>query len=64
MVSTHERQLQDIVNRYRAEKRPWPTTARNMAAWAINNKLWSMRESQVVFDFTLDVLEGEVGAAA
>lgn len=48
MAFTNERQLQDIVNRYRSEKRPWPTTARNMAVWAINNKLWSMRESQII----------------
>lgn len=48
MAYTYEKQLQDIVQRYRQEKRPWPTTARDMAVWAINNKLWLMRDSQVI----------------
>lgn len=48
MAFTYEKQLQDIVQKYRGEKRPWPTTARNMAVWAISNKLWSMRDSQII----------------
>jgi len=48
MGSTYVRELQEIVRKYRAEKQPGPVTAREMAVWAINNKLWSMGESQII----------------
>jgi len=48
MGSTYVRDLQEIVRKYRAEKQPGPVTAREMAVWAIKNKLWSMRESQIL----------------
>lgn len=32
--------LQEIVEKYRASGQPWPTTMAEIAAWAIQNKLW------------------------
>lgn len=48
MASTYSRQLQKIVSEYRTSGQPWPTTAKNIAGWAIQNKLWEMRPSDII----------------
>lgn len=48
MGSTYLRELQDIVKKYRAETQPRPVTSREIAVWAIKNKLWSMGEAQAI----------------
>lgn len=41
-------QLQRIVTRYMDAKQPWPATTREMAAWAIRNKLWEAHPSALI----------------
>lgn len=48
MATTYEKQLQDIVTKYREEKHPWPARTRDIVVWAFNNKLWPMHESQII----------------
>lgn len=48
MAPAYSRQLQKIVTEYRNSGQPWPTTAKNIAAWAIQNKLWEMRSSDII----------------
>ncbi len=43
MGRTHNEQLQALVEKYRSTGQPWPAAARDMALWAINNKLWAPR---------------------
>lgn len=43
MGRTHTEQIQALVEKYRSIGQPWPAAARDMALWAINNKLWSPR---------------------
>ena len=46
-MSLHQ-QLQRIVNTYIDAGEPWPATAREMAAWAIRNRLWAQQPSTMV----------------
>lgn len=47
MASAYARQLQNIVIQYRNSAQPWPASARRIAAWAIEKKLWEMRPSDI-----------------
>jgi hypothetical protein len=40
MPFTYNEQLQAVVRQYRNGGEEWPTTARHIAAWAINEGLW------------------------
>ncbi len=48
-------QMQDLVDRYRTAKQPWPATAKDLAKWAFGNGLWkphpSALSSQCADDF-------------
>lgn len=47
-TKTHRGQMQDIVADYRRQGQPWPATSKEIAAWAVRNKLWiAPRRSQV-----------------
>lgn len=48
MTSTYVKQLQDIVSQYQEAGRAWPAKAREIAAWAIQNKLWAMQPSDII----------------
>jgi hypothetical protein len=41
-------QLQDIVAKYRNSDQPWPATSKQIAAWAINNKLWQPHRGALI----------------
>lgn len=41
-------QLQHIVNRYIEAGGEWPATTREIAFWAINNKLWGPQRSKII----------------
>ncbi len=43
-----QKQMQDIANRYIASGQPWPATARQVAEWAIAEKLWAPQPVSVV----------------
>jgi len=46
---TYGDQMREIANKYRAESgRPWPATARAIAAWAIDRGLWQPSPSAVI----------------
>lgn len=47
-MRTQSEMLQDIVRKYRAANQPWPATTRDMAQWAIENKLWAPKPSAIV----------------
>lgn len=47
-MRTKSELLQDIVHKYRAADQPWPATAREMAQWAIQQKLWLPEPSAIV----------------
>ena len=47
-MATYTRQLQAIVDDYRAAGEPWPAAARAIAAWAIRTGRWRMPESAII----------------
>jgi hypothetical protein len=46
-MSTYSKQMQKIVDDYRAAGEPWPTSARNIADWAILTERWMMPTSVI-----------------
>ena len=40
--------LQEIVRKYKADGNEWPATTREIAQWAIDNKLWVPQPSAIV----------------
>jgi hypothetical protein len=46
-MSTYSKQMQKIVDDYRAAGEPWPTSARNIADWAILTGRWIMPTSAI-----------------
>ena len=48
MPGTYNEQLQTIVRRYIGDGHPWPATTRQIASWAINNKLWAPQRAIVI----------------
>lgn len=47
-MRTQSELLQDIVRQYQAANQPWPATTRDMAQWAIENRLWAPKPSAIV----------------
>lgn len=52
-MSTYTRQMQRVVRQYIDSGQKWPTTAREIARWAITNRLWEPQPS------TYDLAEEE-----
>ena len=48
MVRTYTEQMQDITNRYARSGAPWPATARQIAAWAIRERLWAPQPASLI----------------
>jgi hypothetical protein len=48
MAKTKTEFLQDTVAQYRAHGLPWPTTARHIAAWAIQEALWKPHAKNLI----------------
>jgi hypothetical protein len=46
-MSTYSKQMQKIVQEYRAAGEPWPTSARTIADWAILTGRWIMPPSAI-----------------
>jgi hypothetical protein len=46
-MSTYSKQMQKIVDEYRAAGESWPTSARNIADWAILTGRWTMPTSAI-----------------
>lgn len=46
--ATYNEQLQHLAEEYRSAGEPWPATLRQVAAWAIENKLWKPQRSTLV----------------
>ena len=47
-MRTEREMLQEIVRKYQAANQPWPATTRDIAHWAINNRLWAAKPSAIV----------------
>jgi len=47
-MSMYNEQLQAIVNKYIGAGQEWPATARQIAAWAVREKLWAPHPSSLV----------------
>lgn len=47
-VRTFTEQLQAIANKYGAAGMPWPATARQIAAWAIDQGLWRPHPTDLI----------------
>ncbi len=47
-MATYSKQLQKIVTRYLEANQPWPATAREIAAWAVQNRLWELQPSAII----------------
>ena len=45
---SYTEQMQKIVRKYRESDQPWPTTAADIARWAIRRKLWEIHPSKIV----------------
>ena len=41
-MTTYVKQMQRIVDEYRLEGLPWPTSAKNIADWAISTSRWEL----------------------
>lgn len=48
MTQTQVERHQAIVEHYRSDGQPWPATAREIAEWAVNRKLWQPKPSLLV----------------
>jgi hypothetical protein len=46
-MTTYVKQMQRIVDEYRLAGLPWPTSARNIADWAISSGLWELPASAI-----------------
>ncbi|MBI4276968.1 MAG: hypothetical protein HY660_00805 [Armatimonadetes bacterium] len=42
------KEMQQIANQYMQSGEPWPATARQIAEWAIRNKLWAPRPASII----------------
>jgi hypothetical protein len=47
-MTAYTEQLQRIVKQYQDAGQPWPASARQMAAWAIRNRLWEPQQSAMI----------------
>jgi len=47
-MSIYHQQLQTIVNRYIGSGEEWPATTRQIAAWAVREKLWAPHPSSLI----------------
>ncbi len=47
-MATYTKQLQRIVTNYLEAKQPWPASTREIAAWAVRNRLWRPQPSAVI----------------
>ncbi len=47
-MRTYNEQLQAIVSAYIADDQPWPATTRQIAAWAITNKMWAPHHMKLI----------------
>lgn len=47
-MRTQAEMLQDIVRQYQTANQPWPATTRDMAQWAIANRLWAPKPSAII----------------
>jgi len=45
---TYNKQLQGLVTKYIAAGEIWPATSHELAAWALQNKLWAPQKSEVI----------------
>jgi len=48
---TYNERLQKLVNKYIDSGGVWPATVREVAAWALNNKLWAPHKNEVISIF-------------
>jgi len=48
---TYNEQLQNLVDKYIKAGGTWPTTSHELAAWALKNKLWAPKKSEVISIF-------------
>jgi hypothetical protein len=48
MPNTHNEQLQQLVNRYKAAGEPWPATTHQIAEWAVRSKRWTPQHYTIV----------------
>src|SRR5271155_4701111 len=49
--------MQQIVQEYRSSGRPWPATAKEIAAWAISQGQWEMPATAVLNRCSQDIAE-------
>lgn len=47
-MATYTEQLQRIVKRYMESEQPWPATTRQIASWAIRQRIWAAQPSDLV----------------
>lgn len=55
MASRYVRQLQGIVEQYRASGKPWPASAKTITVWAMQNNLLKFRESDAINRLSSDL---------
>lgn len=48
MSRSYSQNMLKIVEDYRKAGQPWPTTAKRIAAWAIQNNLWKPQASRIL----------------
>lgn len=48
MATTYAEQMQTLVTKYITAGEPWPASTRQIASWALQNRLWSPQRSALV----------------
>jgi hypothetical protein len=56
-MPTYNEQLQKIVTKYIEADEEWPATARQIAAWAVREKLWAPHPSSLVNQCAEDIAQ-------
>ncbi len=56
-MATYVKQMQQIVQEYRSAERPWPASAKTIAAWAIETDRWDMPAAAVLNKCAEDIAE-------
>ena len=50
-MSTYYQQLQAVVTKYIEAREEWPATTRQIAAWAVREKLWAPHPSSLISQY-------------
>jgi hypothetical protein len=54
-AASYSQALQEIVEKYRKARQPWPATSRQIADWARRKRLWQPQEKNIIGQLARDI---------